>query len=800
MRPNNRYQTLLNVCLIAALLLGLVFSQPSRAGVLTLPVEADRFDISEGLEYLIEDRRISSIDDVLYSPQQFIPYDQPTYNQGYKAQSHWIKFTLRIPADVDEVERLLEIDFPFLWDVDLYVLEQRKIIYHSQTGAAFHPDERPFEHANFVFPLNLPTNRDLEFYIHVVNDGPVTVPLRLWKHEPFNTYTGWRQTGFGVYFGIMLAMALYNFFLFLSIRTASYFWYSLHVVGIGLINVSISGFGSQFLWRDFPTFGFLSAALFAYFTNYFALHFTRTFLETKHRLPRTDRVIELLGYVHLILVAIFFLVPKAFSLLAFTILSLISIVLIFVAGILSYRKGQKTARYFLLAWGIFEISIAIKMLSLWGIIPNTNFTYYAVMLGSIAEGILLALALADKINEMKEQQAKADQKALRASEESNQLKDQFLATISHELRTPIHGIQGSLSLLRRNHPKESDENVLCLAQVSCDEMMSMVTNVLEFTEMQSGKLKLEMDLFNLKDTLEPVKEQMQRRADSKGIELIWEVNASAHTLLFGDAARLKLVVAHLVDNAVKFTEQGGVHVSIKEVNGHISGRVRDSGVGIDASKQSLIYQAFTQIETGLDRRFGGLGIGLNICQHLLALMGGRLSFVSKPNVGSEFSFSLSLPECSPTNGPIEALSVGSSDQALIVEDNPVNMQILCAMLERLGLTVHTANNGKDAVALLDGDIGLQSALCLILMDCQMPVMDGHEATRIIRQMGGGRMTKTPIIAVTANAMSDDQQKCLRSGMNDYLKKPVTLDDLERILQKWLPKCTEHPTIKKTDLS
>lgn len=794
MPRESRHQALLNFCLIAALLLGLSMTQSLSADVISIPGTAERFEVDSELYYIVEHGRRSSIDEVQYAPERFQEYEGATYSQGYKAKNHWLKFTVNIAAEADQVKRLLEIDFPFLWNVELYILDDQKIIYERRTGAAFHPDDRPFEHANFVFPLTLPTDRDLDFYIHIVNDGPVTAPLRFWQSEAFTTYTGWRQTGFGVYFGIMLAMALYNFFLFLSIRTASYFWYSLHVVGIGLINVSVSGFGSQFLWRDYPTFGFLSAALFAYFTNYFALHFTRNFLETKRKLPTIDKLIEYLGYVHLGLVALFFLMPKAFSLLMFTALSLVSIILIFTAGIVSYLNGQKTARYFLLAWGIFEVSIAIKMLSLGGVIPSTNFTYYAVMLGSIAEGILLALALADKINEMKEQQALANKNALRASEESNKLKDQFLATISHELRTPIHGIQGSLSLLQKSQQSTEENHILCLARVSCDDMMSLVTNVLEFTEMQSGKLQLEEDVFSLPHAMEPVQEKMKRSAASKGLHLSWTVTADPQHLLYGDAARFRLIVNHLVDNAIKFTENGQVNVTIKEHNGTITACISDTGIGIEESQQSLIYQAFTQIEAGLDRRFGGLGIGLSICQHLLSLMGGHLSFTSKPGHGSEFSFSITLPVCCTTQGQAATSYSATAKQALVVEDNPVNMQILCAMLEKLGFTVSGANNGKEAVSLLDGNIALQDAIDLILMDCQMPSMDGHEATRRIRQINGGRLAKTPIIAVTANAMSDDQQKCFRSGMNDYLKKPITVEQLESILRKWLP---GSPHLEKT---
>jgi two-component system, sensor histidine kinase LadS len=766
------------------LILLLVLSALQAHAVTVLPGDKPQQLISQSVAFLEDPSHQLRLEDVRQRLREFTPLSQDTYNRGYSRGSHWLHFQLRLDSNaVTPQLRLLEINFPFLWLLDLYVLDGDQLIYRANSGAAFDFSERPFEHANFVFPLQLPSQKTLDVFIRTKNDGPITLPIQLWQSEAFTTYTGWRQTGFGLYFGIMLALALYNFFLFLSIRSSSYLWYTLHVVGIGFINVSVSGFGSQYLWREFPYFGFMSAALFSFVTNYFALQFTRTFLNTPQLAPKLDRALLYLGIMHLGYLLVFFTLPKALSLIVFTLASLISITLILATGIVCYRRGLSTARYFLIGWGIFEITIGIKLFSLMGIIPNNSFTYYAVMLGSICEGLLLALALADQINQLKAEQTEYHQKALAASEESNRLKDEFLATISHELRTPMNGVKGALQLLKKEALPAQAESYVDLAQLSAQDMLALIDSILGFSEIQSGTLRLEKHPFFLQDELAPLLARMQQQAQNKGLKLRITQDIPEREPLLGDASRLLLVFHHLVDNAIKFTHFGSVSIEVKQQQGQVFFKVVDTGIGLDSLQTEKIFSAFSQAEGAFNRRFGGLGIGLSICQRLLFLMQGQLQFDSVLGKGSEFRVQVGFAQAS-----WRAEEWGSTLPnacVMVVEDNPVNMQVLTAMLAKLDIAVVPVTNGEEAIRFFAEPPAQSPKVHLIFMDCQMPIMDGFDATRGIRAINKD-CAHLPIIAVTANALSGDRQRCLEAGMNDYIKKPITLEIIRQSLLRWLP--------------
>ncbi|WP_328189367.1 ATP-binding protein [Marinobacter sp. OP 3.4] len=392
-----------------------------------------------------------------------------------------------------------------------------------------------------------------------------------------------------------------------------------------------------------------------------------------------------------------------------------------------------------------------------------------------------------EISEKNEALQRGNRALIRAKEDAvrrAQTRARFLASMSHEIRTPLNGVLGMLELALEGSLKPAQRHQLEIAHRAGQSLLSLLNDILDISKVEAGKLDLEVISFDLRQLINECATIHGEQARRKGLNFTTHLETALANRYLGDPTRLRQVANNLLSNAIKFTDEGTVSIHLEQTPEGIRLEVRDTGIGMSRQELDRIFSPFSQAATDTTRRYGGTGLGLALCQQLVERMHGQIRVDSREDEGTWFTVTLPLPvdESADREGTetAEVVETGPSRRhcrILLVEDNRVNQIVASGLLHKLGHEVDHAENGERALAALS-----LKAYDLVLMDCQMPVMDGYEATRRIRQ--NPEWKKLPVIAVTANVMSGDREECLAAGMDDYITKPYNRDVLDQMIQRW----------------
>ena len=720
---------------------------PTVAQALPVPViitpEQGSYSLVKHLELLEDPNGTLAIADIV-SPQaeaRFTPSISDTPGFGFTTSTVWARFTVKNSLP-HSVEYFLEVKYPLLDQIDLYTPTDTAAFTVLKSGDSLPFTQRTIQHKNNIFPVRLASGAEKTLYLRCKTTSSLNLPATLHSPASLAGEISLEQTLLGIYYGILLVMMIYNFFIYLGLKDSTYLYYVLFVFTYMLFQLSLNGMAFQYFWPNQIWWANNCTPFLIFLAYIFATQFTRNILDTAKNVPRIDAVLRAGLILSAIGAVLTLFVGYYLSIRLATLMSL-TVVALIVAGFICMIKGYRPARYYFLAWSVSMLAVTVYALKTFGILPHTFITHWGIQFGSTWEVILLSLGLADRFQLMKQEkeqlqtvyakqleeahdeleksfrdmeqfknsleilleertadlirvnenlarEAMNRQKAEARADAASKAKSQFLASMSHEIRTPMNAILGMAGMAVKVAETAKLQKYLAIIQDSGKALLTLINDILDFSKIEAGRLDLECADFDLRETLESLADLCGRHAADKGLELLILVNGDTPCAIRGDALRLRQILINLVNNAIKFTEKGEVTITVRhEKQGsdkailHFS--VRDTGSGINHDQIKQLFSEYTQADSSTSRLYGGTGLGLAISRQLVTLMGGEINAESEPNKGSTFHFTITVQlQPQKKQHPLILPASVSGARVLVATGHPALREILLEMLTGFG--------------------------------------------------------------------------------------------------------------------
>jgi signal transduction histidine kinase/CheY-like chemotaxis protein len=720
--------------LIATFILSMFcFSGISHAELL---VKSGNYSLSNDLYWFKTDESLT-VEQVASLPlSQFEKPLGRAFSDGYDTSHYWFRFEFDF-SKTKERNWLLEIPFSLLDHIALFEPMESGGFKQTKTGDRLRFKDRPMPLHHFVFPLDIHSDQQT-YFLYVQTQDSVQVPIELWAESEYLPHY---SAGLGIqmaFFGAMLVMIIYNIFIYFSTRDPNYIFYVAFISLMVCFQLGLQGLSHQFLWPNNPWWSNISTPLFGVLSLFCGLLFVKNLLKTKDHIPRFDKVLTVLSYTLLFSVWLVLFADYDLSIYASIISTSVFFNLALAAIALLVMKGNRTAKIVLAAWSVFLISGTVSMLGIVGLLPLEFANTHTLQIGSTVEVVLLSLALADRIKILRQEKLDMEimsSDVLRLSneqlEKSNHIKDAFIATISHEIKTPMNAILGSAQLLKEEVLNTDQNHYVEVIQRSGNTLLSILDNILEYSKLEAGKvvtIDRETDVVQL---FEEVVELFDLPLRKKSIRLWLSYADDLPEKIVIDEVLLKHVVMNLLSNSVKFTHQGfiWVHVSLLEKD-RLKIQVSDSGIGMNQQQMSRIFAAFVQADDTTSRQYGGTGLGLVIIKKICELLHGSVTVDSVEGEGTTFTVDVSVEplsgKISNAELPIKACMSGKIESDFIQSRFKLSAKELPCLLNIDSESLTSLSNDRGNVP-LKGVLSNKS----LLAACELlTVTKGAPATSI----------------------------------------------------------------------